>query len=98
MGVIVMTRDELRAGLAGAKNPPEGLPMVTYEGPVTFHMNGEVAQAIPVPVAHTNGDTMVYFENADVLMIRDLYQSEGYPNIAIRNRDRWKGCCSASVV
>ena len=35
MGVTVMTRDELRAGLAGSANPPERLPMVTYGGPVT---------------------------------------------------------------
>ena len=46
--------------------------MVTYGGTVTFHMNGEIARAIPVPVAHTNGDTMVYFENADVLMTGDF--------------------------
>ena len=91
MGVTVMTRDELRAGLAGSANPPERLPMVTYDGPVTFHMNGEVARAIPVPVAHTNGDTMVYFENADVLMTGDFYRSAGYPNIAIQNGGSLEG-------
>ena len=91
MGVTVMTRDELRAGLAGSANPPERLPMVTYGGPVTFYMNGEIARAIPVPVAHTNGDTMVYFENADVLMTGDFYRSAGYPNIAIQNGGSLEG-------
>ena len=91
MGVTVMTRAELRAGLAGSANPPERLPMVTYEGPVTFHMNGEVVRAIPVPVARTNGDTMVYFANADVLMTGDFYRSEGYPNIAIQNGGSLRG-------
>jgi len=91
MGVTVMTRDELRAGLAGAENPPERLPMVTYSGPVTFHMNGETVRAIPIPVAHTNGDTMVYFENADVLMSGDFFRSEGYPNIAIQNGGSLEG-------
>ena len=90
-GVTVMGRDELRAGLAGSANPPERLPMVTYDGSVTFHMNGEIARAIPVPVAHTNGDTMVYFENADVLMSGDFYRSEGYPNIAIQNGGSLEG-------
>ena len=83
MGVTVITRDELRAGLASGNNPPERLPMVTYGGPVTFYMNGEIAKAIPVPFAHTDGDTMVHFENADVLMTGDFYRSEGYPNISI---------------
>ena len=91
MGVTVMTRNELRAGLAGSANPPERLPMVTYGGPITFYMNGEVARAIPVPVAHTSGDTMVYFENADVLMTGDFYRSEGYTNIAIQNGGSLQG-------
>jgi cyclase len=91
MGVTVMTRDELRAGLAGSANPPERLPMVTYGGSVTFHMNDEIAHAIPVAVAHTNGDTAVYFENADVLMTGDYYRSEGYPNIAIQNGGSLQG-------
>jgi len=85
LGATVMTRDELRAALASSANPPPALPMVTYDGPVTFYMNGEIAHAIPVPLAHTNGDTMVLFENADVLMTGDFYRSEGYPNIAIQN-------------
>jgi len=94
MGVTVMVRDELRAALAGAATPPERLPMVTYGGPVTFHMNGETVRAIPIPVAHTNGDTMVYFENADVLMSGDVYRSEGYPNIAIQNGGSLEGMLS----
>ena len=91
MGVTVMARDELRADLASAENPPTRLPMVTYEGPVTFHMNGETVRAIPVPVAHTRGDTMVYFENADVLMTGDFYRSAGYPNIARQNGGTLEG-------
>lgn len=91
LGATLMSRPELRAGLEAAGNPPEALPMVTYAGPVTFRMNGEVARAIPVPVAHTNGDTMVYFENADVLMTGDFFRSEGYPNIAIQNGGSLEG-------
>jgi len=91
MGVTVMARDELRADLASAENPPARLPMVTYGGPVTFYMNGETVRAIPVPVAHTRGDTMVYFENADVLMTGDFYRSAGYPNIARQNGGTLEG-------
>jgi glyoxylase-like metal-dependent hydrolase (beta-lactamase superfamily II) len=55
--------------------------MITYKGAMTFHMNGEVVQLIAVPVAHTDGDTMVKFQNADVLMTGDFYRSVGFPNI-----------------
>jgi cyclase len=85
MGVTILSRDELRARLATGTNgrgaPPAALPMITYRGQLTFHMNGEDVQAIPVPVAHTDGDTMVRFPGVDVLMTGDFYRSVGYPNI-----------------
>ena len=43
---------------------PAALADLTYDAPVTFHMNGEDVQLIPVPLAHTDGDTMVYFPKA----------------------------------
>jgi glyoxylase-like metal-dependent hydrolase (beta-lactamase superfamily II) len=44
-------------------------------------MNGEDIQLIPIPVAHTDGDTMVRFVNNDVIMTGDFYRSIQYPNI-----------------
>ena len=44
-------------------------------------MNGEDIQLIPVPNAHTDGDTMIYFPKADVLMVGDFYRSIQYPNV-----------------
>jgi glyoxylase-like metal-dependent hydrolase (beta-lactamase superfamily II) len=81
MGVTILSRDQLRARLAGAAKPapPAALPTITYNAPVTIHMNGEDVQLIPVPTAHTDGDTMVYFPNADVIMTGDFYRAVGYP-------------------
>jgi cyclase len=85
MGVTIVARDELRARLASPPNGPKpaaaALPMVTYKGAMTFHMNGEAIQLIAVPAAHTDGDTMVKFPNADVIMTGDFYRSVGFPNI-----------------
>src|SRR5262245_28794879 len=85
MGVTIISRDELRARLAsppnGPKPPPAGLPLITYKGSLTVHMDGEDIQLIAVPVAHTDGDTMVKFPNADVIMTGDFYRSLGFPNI-----------------
>src|SRR6478736_167095 len=91
MGVAILARDQLRYRLAhptpaangapGTPAPPPALPMMTYDGPVTFHMNGEEIELIPVPRAHTDGDTMVHFVNADVIMTGDFYRSIQYPNI-----------------
>ncbi|HEY7171321.1 MAG TPA: MBL fold metallo-hydrolase, partial [Vicinamibacterales bacterium] len=81
MGVAIMSTDNLRGHLASGTNPPPAaaLPMITYRGPVTVHMNGEDIQLIPVPNAHTDGDTMVYFPKANVIMTGDFYRAVGYP-------------------
>ena len=44
-----------------------------------FHLNGEIIDLIPVRAAHTGGDTMIRFENANVIMIGDFYRNYGYP-------------------
>jgi glyoxylase-like metal-dependent hydrolase (beta-lactamase superfamily II) len=107
MGAVILARDELRTRLA-QKNlsagpvpewrppaPPAALPMVTYRGPVTVHMNGEEVQLIHVPFAHTDGDTMVRFPVADVLMTGDFFRSAGYPNIDLNNGGTLEGMLEA---
>lgn len=81
LGAILLSRDQLRTRLAGGARPapPAALATITYDGPVTFHMNGEDVQLIPVRNAHTDGDTMVKFVKADVIMTGDFYRQVGYP-------------------
>lgn len=101
MGVTIFARPELRDRLAhpapgangapGAPAPAMALPVVTYNDPITFHLDGEEVDAIPVRRAHTDGDTMVHFVNADVLMTGDFYRSIQYPNIDRANGGSLKG-------
>jgi cyclase len=91
LGATIFSRGELRERLAhpspgangapGTPAPQGALPVVTYSAPLIFHMNGDEAEAIPVLHAHTDGDTMVRFHVADVIMSGDFYRSAGYPNI-----------------
>jgi cyclase len=86
LGAVIFSRDQLRARLANPGGtaqpaPAAALPVVTYDGPVTVHMNGEDVQLIPIRSAHTDGDTLVYFPGLDVLMTGDYYRSIQYPNI-----------------
>jgi len=91
MGAIIFAREELRdrlmhplpaaSGAPGAPAPAAALPLVTYEGAVKLHINGEVVELIPIPRAHTDGDTMIYFPGLDIIMTGDFYRSIQYPNI-----------------
>jgi glyoxylase-like metal-dependent hydrolase (beta-lactamase superfamily II) len=100
-GATIFARENLRARLmkpapaaSGQPTPPAppmALPVVTYDSPITFHMNGEDVHLIPVPGAHTDGDTMVYFQGANVIMTGDFYRSTGYPNIDRANGGTMNG-------
>jgi cyclase len=61
--------------------PPAALPTITFDGTLSFHMDGDDVDLIPVPRAHTDGDTIVRFRNADLIMPGDIYRSIQYPNI-----------------
>jgi cyclase len=86
LGVTIISREPLRNRLAhpappGTPAPAAALPIITYTGTMTFHMNGEDVQLIPIPAAHTDGDTMVRFLHDDVIMTGDFFRSVQYPNI-----------------
>jgi len=90
-GAVIFARNELRHRLAhpspsangtpGVPAPAEALPVVTYEGPVTFHLDGEEVQLLPIQKAHTDGDTVVRFPASDAILTGDIFRSTGYPNI-----------------
>jgi len=100
-GAVIFAREELRDRLihpspaANGTVPPSApaaaLPVVTYEGPVTFHMNGEVARLVPILRAHTDGDTLVVFTKDDIIMSGDFFRSIQYPNIDRANGGSLQG-------
>ncbi len=62
-------------------SPPGALPVVTFGNDITFHLNGETVHAFHVPRAHTDGDAIVRFLDADVVHMGDVLWSEDYPFI-----------------
>jgi cyclase len=83
-----MLRPPLRANGQPAPAPDmAGVPAVTYsyhaatkgQPAVTFNMNGETVDFIPMMPSHTAGDTIVRFRNANVIYIEDFYRNFGYP-------------------
>jgi cyclase len=81
MGVTIMSQEPLRYELAHQKGyPAGGVPKISYRGPVSYYMNGETIEIYPLKPAHTDGDSIVKFVNADVIMMGDFYRAS-YPNI-----------------
>lgn len=95
LGALLFSRDQLRQRLVNPSPGPNGqtpppapvkaLPVVTYDGPVTLHVNGEDVQLIPIRAAHTDGDTLIHFPKQDVLAVGDYYRGVGYPFVDLVN-------------
>jgi len=79
------------------------IPVTTYkynpampgEPAVTFTMNGETVDFIPMMPSHTAGDTIVRFRKANVIYIEDFYRNFGYPFADQGNGGSIKGMLEA---
>lgn len=50
-------------------------PTVTYTDGLTIHFNGEAVHALAIPGGHTDNDSIVIFENSNVVHMGDLFNS-----------------------
>jgi glyoxylase-like metal-dependent hydrolase (beta-lactamase superfamily II) len=75
---------------------PEGaLPVITFTDALTFHLNGESVHVFHVPPAHTDGDSVVHFQGADVLHAGDIFFNGTYPFIDIDSGGSIEGMIDA---
>jgi glyoxylase-like metal-dependent hydrolase (beta-lactamase superfamily II) len=76
--------------------PPGALPVVTFSETVTFHLNGDEIHAFHVENAHTDGDAIIVFRNADVVHMGDTYFNGVYPFIDISTGGSIDGVIAAA--
>lgn len=56
--------------MLNAKVPPApetARPLVTFTKKITFHLNGEDVKVFHVEPGHTDGDAVIYFQNAKLV-------------------------------
>jgi len=58
-------------------------PDLTYSENATFHFNGQTVHAIHTPNAHTDGDSILYFEEANILHMGDNFFFGLFPYIDV---------------
>ena len=94
MGVDIVAQERVRLRLA-ERLPAAALPVLTYNEPVTIHLNGEDIRLIPVPPAHTDGDTFIHFRGSDVLHLGDVFRTVAFPVIDRNNGGTLDGTIDA---
>jgi cyclase len=110
-GAVIVAHDNVRVrlaagtrpGLGGAPppalpRPPEALPAQTYlGGSIVLEVGGRKAQLTYVANAHTDGDTWVYFADANVLATGDTMNNrKSYQNIDFGNGGDVRGMIRAT--
>jgi glyoxylase-like metal-dependent hydrolase (beta-lactamase superfamily II) len=67
------------------------LPVVTYKDGLNIYLANENIQLTHLPSGHTDGDTIVYFKEANVLHTGDLFFEVGFPYIDLSSGGNVKG-------
>jgi glyoxylase-like metal-dependent hydrolase (beta-lactamase superfamily II) len=81
-GSTIFAHDNVRKRLADKEEHTHAeLPVVTYQQGMTFHFNGDTINVMYMPAGHTDSDSVVWFEEANVLHPGDLFFEGRFPYI-----------------
>ena len=105
-GTVIVAHENVRARLIRQRsnpntdwrNPPmpDGtLPVMTYSSSMTLHFNGNDVDVIHFPTAHTDGDSIVYFRQANILHAGDLFAADRYSSFIVDNGGTVDGMIAA---
>ena len=89
-GALIFAHDNVRIRLAqGATSgagtprarvippaPPVALPVVTYDKGVKLHLNGDEVRAVFLHGGHTDGDSIIVWQKANVIHMGDLFMNK----------------------
>jgi glyoxylase-like metal-dependent hydrolase (beta-lactamase superfamily II) len=106
-GAVVVAQENVRKRLAEGTTmavpevkytpaPEEALPAITHKDGLTLRVKGRAAQLKHPLNAHTDGDTFVYFADANIISTGDTVAMGRYPNIDCANGGSLKGMIAAS--
>jgi glyoxylase-like metal-dependent hydrolase (beta-lactamase superfamily II) len=81
-GATILAHENVRVRLANdEKIKPEALPTITYEDGIKIYFNGETLHVLHLAVGHTDGDSVVWFEQPNVMHTGDLFFNGRFPYI-----------------
>lgn len=79
--IFAHTNVRVRMATGSEAADPMALPVVTYEDGVTLNFAEQTVKARHLPAGHTDGDTAVYFEQANVMHTGDHMFKDWFPYI-----------------
>ena len=106
-GVVIIAQDNVRKRMSSktaidffkssyGPAAAAALPVITFNETVTFHLNGDDATAVHLANAHTDGDSIIHFRNANVIHMGDTYFNGLYPFIDVGTNGSVQGVIAAA--
>jgi cyclase len=74
---------------------PRALPMMTFGRNTVLYLGGETISLLHLPSAHTDGDTIIHFEQANTIHMGDIFFNGMYPFIDLGSGGSVQGVLSA---
>jgi glyoxylase-like metal-dependent hydrolase (beta-lactamase superfamily II) len=89
-GSVIMAHDNVRLRLSTRQDikafnrviepqPPSAWPLVTFADSLALHVNGETVEVQHFPSGHTDGDSMVFFLEPNLVHTGDHYFKDRFP-------------------
>ena len=72
----------------------ETWPVITYDRALTLHMNGEDVRVLHFPAGHTDGDSIIFFPNSNVVHMGDEFVTH-FPFVDVEAGGSLKGMIDA---
>ena len=103
-GAHIVAHDNVRTRLKAGLNhqfgdiapaPDGALPVVTFSDEVSFYWNGRDIRVIHLTRAHTDGDAIIHFRDANVIHTGDIHFNGGYPYIDLQSGGTFDGLIAA---
>jgi len=106
MGVTIVSHDNVRKKLANGATikafdkvippaPKAAVPVITFAEEMTFHLNGQTVHVFHSNNAHTDGDAIIHFREANVIHAGDTFFNGFYPFIDVGGGGSVQGVIAA---
>jgi len=80
----IIAHENVRIRLVNADSvDPIALPVVTYQDRIRVFFNGDTIDVIHMPTGHTDGDSVIWFKNANVIHMGDQLFNGSFPYVDI---------------
>ncbi len=108
-GAVILAQDNVRRRMSAMQfiaafqetvppSPPKALPIVTFTDSMTLHANGYEMRVFHVRNAHTDGDVMIWFPEADALHMGDCLFNGRFPLIDVSSGGTLDGMIAADDI